>query len=149
MKKTGLNYFNALTGLRAIAAYMVYAHHFNPIPKNYVLWNIVNEMHIGVTIFFVLSGFLIAYRYFDSSNFNFRNYIINRFARIYPMYFILTTLTFLPLLYHDINNLHIYIYNISMLRGFFENFLFSGVAQGWSLTVELTFYLLAPIFYFY
>ncbi len=58
MKKTGLNYFNALTGLRAMAAYMVYAHHFNPIPKNYAVHGLVNELHIGVTLFFVLSGFL-------------------------------------------------------------------------------------------
>ncbi len=150
-KQTNFKYFNSLTGIRAIAAYMVYLHHFNPIPKNYVVHNIVNEMHIGVTLFFVLSGFLIAYRYLDLDNFSFRNYLINRVARIYPMYFLLTTLTFLPLLYYNFNNGQLLIYglNITMLRGFFENFKFSGIAQGWSLTVEETFYFLAPIFFFF
>ncbi len=150
-KQTNIKYFNSLTGIRAIAAYMVYLHHFNPVPKKYAIYNVFNEMHIGVTLFFVLSGFLIAYRYLDLNNFSFRNYIINRVARIYPLYFLLTTLTFLPILYYNFDNRQLLIYglNISMLRGFFENFKFSGIAQGWSLTVEETFYFLAPLFFFF
>lgn len=146
---TNITYFNSLTGIRAIAAFMVYLHHFNPIPQNYALHGLVKEMHIGVTLFFVLSGFLIAYRYLDLNNFSFRTYIVNRVARIYPMYFLLTTLTFLPTFYHNFNKSTCLLYglNVSMLRGFFENFKFSGIAQGWSLTVEETFYFLAPIFF--
>ncbi|MFN3664503.1 MAG: acyltransferase family protein, partial [Sediminibacterium sp.] len=142
-------YFNALTGIRAIAAFMVYLHHYNPIPKEYAMHYLINEMHIGVTLFFVLSGFLIAYRYLDLKSFSFRNYIVNRIARIYPMYFLLTTLKFAVVLYSrfDIKNLIIYGLNITMLRGFFESFKYTGISQGWSLTVEETFYFLAPIFF--
>jgi peptidoglycan/LPS O-acetylase OafA/YrhL len=129
---TDVKYFNTLTGVRAIAAFMVYLHHFNPIPKEYRIHYIIKEMHIGVTLFFVLSGFLIAYRYLDLYNFNFRNYIINRVARIYPMYFLLTTITFLFILYNnfDIKQLMVYGLNISMLKGFFTNFAFTGIPQG-------------------
>ena len=57
-----------------------------------------SEFHIGVTIFFVLNVFLICNCYFDNPNFNFKNYLFKRIARIYPIYFILTTLTFVSLL---------------------------------------------------
>jgi len=143
------NYFPQLTGVRAIAALMVYIHHFNPITEKYFgkyLHNFFREFHIGVTLFFVLSGFLIAYRYMEMNNFNFKKYMVNRIARIYPMYFILTTVTFYLYGYtNDRNDLINYILNISLLKGFFNSFKFSGIAQGWSLTVEETFYILAPL----
>jgi len=138
-------YFPALTGVRAIAAYMVYAHHFNPAEDfSKKLGYFFDEFHIGVTFFFVLSGFLISYRYYDNPT-NFRQYIVNRFARIYPMYFLVTTLYFV---FHHINieSVITYLLNITFLRGFFSQYIFSMVAQGWSLTVEETFYFLAPLF---
>ncbi len=148
------NYFPALTGVRAIAAFMVFFHHFNPFNANgslAVLHHFTNEFHIGVTIFFVLSGFLIAYRYFDSIKINFRKYMVNRIARIYPMYFILTTLTFVVFLVFPQQNLShpfvLYLTNITFLKGFFQQFVFSGIAQGWSLTVEELFYFTAPVFF--
>ncbi|HUS00834.1 MAG TPA: acyltransferase [Chitinophagaceae bacterium] len=155
MKAPGNNtYFPSLTGVRAIAAYMVFIHHYRPFNINYFSKEIhffFNEFHVGVTLFFVLSGFLIAYRYSELNQFNFRNYMVNRIARIYPMYLILTTITFLSYFIikeeNSIHNLIIYFANITFTRGFFENIVFSGIAQGWSLTVEETFYLLAPVFF--
>src|SRR6478735_4275673 len=55
----------ALTGVRAIAMYLVFFHHFNP-PESATgsfIRGLIKEGHLGVTMFFVLSGFLIAYRY--------------------------------------------------------------------------------------
>jgi peptidoglycan/LPS O-acetylase OafA/YrhL len=145
MKK---DYFPALTGIRAIAAYMVYIHHFNPFKApifGQSVHDFFNEFHVGVTIFFVLSGFLITYQYFDTYNLNLKKYFVNRFSRIYPMYFILTTILFLL----SINNQNIYIYilNITFIRGFFNDYKFTGIGQGWSLTVEEMFYFLAPLFF--
>jgi len=144
-----------LTGVRAIAAFMVFLHHYNPFPANKYgtyLYNFTQELHIGVTLFFVLSGFLIAYRYSDLTNFSFRNYMVNRIARIYPMYFLLTTLAFIGLIrfgHQSITGVFpTYLLNVSFLRGFFDQFKFTGIAQGWSLTVEETFYLFAPVFFF-
>ena len=92
------NNYPALTGVRAIAAYMVFIHH-NDIFKENIFGKLIHdfftEFHVGVTIFFVLSGFLICNRYFEDENFNFKNYFVKRLARIYPMYFILTTITFI------------------------------------------------------
>ena len=150
IRNTG--YFPALTGIRAIAAYMVFIHHFNPFPDSAEtkwLHDFINEFHIGVTIFFTLSGFLIAYRYIDDKKINYKKYLTNRFARIYPMYFLLTTFTFVAgaifLNQNQIHDAKIYLLNITFFRGFFTDFKFTGIAQGWSLTVEELFYLLAPI----
>ena len=146
--------FPALTGVRALAAFMVYIHHYNPFTvalfgKN--IHDFFSEFHIGVTLFFVLSGFLICNRYYDEENFSFKDYFIKRFARIYPMYFLLTTFTFLFFaIFHSQTNLvdlKNYFFNISFLKGFSVDFKFTGIAQGWSLTVEEMFYVLAPIFF--
>lgn len=149
-----VQYFNSLTGIRAIAAYMVYLHHSNSLIRNTFgvpIASFTKELHIGVTLFFVLSGFLIAYRYMDYEKINFRNYMVNRFSRIYPMYFIFTTLTFIAYAYlknnFNFNNLFLYLLNITFLRGFFRDTIFSGISQGWTLTVEETFYVLAPLIF--
>jgi peptidoglycan/LPS O-acetylase OafA/YrhL len=137
-------YFEALTGLRYIAAVFVFIHHFTPKWLPVRLYNFFGEFHIGVSIFFVLSGFLICYRYDDGAELNkswFKNYFLNRVARIYPMYFLITLLP--VIIYHE--GFKIFLLNISFLRGFFKDFIFTGVWQGWSLTVEECFYLLAPI----
>ncbi len=153
MIKSNINY-PALTGIRAIAAFMVYIHHFNPFDKvafGNPISSFFAEFHVGVTIFFVLSGFLIANRYYNESEFNFKEYLLKRFARIFPMYFLLTTATFLFFAIFQTESLFEllkkYLLNITFLRGFFDDLKFSGIAQGWSLTVEECFYFLAPLFF--
>ena len=145
-------YFPALTGLRAVAVFLVLIHHYNPVPPELYgggLHRLAAETHIGVTVFFVLSGFLIGYRYLDSRALSLRTYFANRFARIYPMYFLLTTLTFGVLYYQNQDTepfpLGEYLLNITFLRGLFAKYLYTGIAQGWSLTVEEMFYVSAPL----
>ena len=72
-------YLPALTGIRIIAAYMVFFHHYNPINKDFfgiVIYNFFTELHVGVTLFFVLSGFLITHRYYDFSKINYKQYLL-------------------------------------------------------------------------
>lgn len=144
-------YYPALTGFRALAAYAVFIHHFIPryedkLPPS--IFNFFNELHVGVVFFFVLSGFLITLRYGEVSNFSvgfFLNYLRNRFARIYPIYLTLIISTLLIA-----NNYAIvdWLLNIFLLKGFFDNYKFSGIAQSWSLTVEECFYFLAPFIFY-
>lgn len=152
-------YYPALTGIRAFAAYLVFFHHFNPFLPESWPERLIREGHTGVTIFFVLSGFLIITRYLDKTRFSanwLRGYFQNRIARIYPLYFLLTCLTFLVLLKdptYDItqqwqefipsDKALILIMNLTFLRGFFGAFLFTLINQGWTLTVEETFYAFA------
>jgi peptidoglycan/LPS O-acetylase OafA/YrhL len=148
------DYFPSLTGVRAIAAYMVYIVHTDPVRSEVFgqkTFNFFNEFHVGVTIFFVLSGFLITYRYFDERNLNLKKYFINRFARIYPMYFLLTTAFFLYLAIDQnkftTTDFWIYLANITFIRGFFDTIKHSGLGQGWTLSVEEIFYVLAPVLF--
>ncbi len=152
------NYYPALTGFRALSAFLVFFHHANPFSNQGWQRNLhllVNEFHVGVSFFFVLSGFLIYLRYNESfllSKSTFMVYLQNRFARIYPLYFLLTTLTFVILwvrtkIIFNGESVFIYFTNIALLKGFFNELKFSGIAQGWSLTVEECFYFLAPLLF--
>ena len=147
-----------MTGLRALAASMVFFHHANPFSPHgtqRIFFLFVNEFHVGVSLFFVLSGFLIYWRY-ESSLFKtprwFLDYLQNRFARIYPLYFLLTTFIFAVLLVANQFTLNsegiiIYIANITLVKGFFNELKFTGIAPGWSLSVEECFYFLAPFLF--
>jgi peptidoglycan/LPS O-acetylase OafA/YrhL len=155
------NYFPELTGMRAVAAYFVYLHHFNPLKSNILgafPRMFIDELHIGVSVFFVLSGFLISYRYMDSFEYSGNGlftYFKRRFTRIYPMYFIVTVITFFclfvqhPVQYFSWKKLGLLFANLTLIRGFFANMVYSLVGQGWSLTVEECFYLIAPLIFFY
>lgn len=162
-QKPLLNYIPALTGVRALAAYLVFISHYaDRFDENFphAVQRFLNELHIGVTIFFVLSGFLIAFRYYDSFKLTgnwFRQYLKNRVARIYPMYFILTAGAFISFYFtgdQKVTNgfshpIGLFLMHITFVRGFFDQLKFTGIAQGWSLTVEELFYFSAPfIFYF-
>ena len=157
------NYIPALTGVRALAAYLVFISHFaykfdENFPQGVQFF--LREFHIGVTIFFVLSGFLIAFRYYDNFSISpqwFRQYLKNRVARIYPMYFLLTICAFVYYYFTGTASIvaglgHPFVMlfmNITFLRGFFKDLVFTGIAQGWSLTVEECFYFSAPFMFYF
>jgi peptidoglycan/LPS O-acetylase OafA/YrhL len=145
--------FPALTGIRALGMYMVFLAHYNPFqtaPDGFAA-RFINECYVGLIMFFVLSGFLITYRYKDQPARSLRSYLVNRVARVYPMYFLLTTLTLLVAADRmgdvggDLPAWKVYLANVTFVRGFFADLLFSGVSQGWSLTPEEVFYLTAPL----
>lgn len=153
-------YFPALTGVRALAAYMVFLHHFIPFhgPLLNTRWEyIFGELHVGVTFFFVLSGFLIHHRYSNIQSVErgwFRKYMTNRVARIIPLFFLLTCGTFVfNYFFHPADhglvgkNLALWVLNISLIKGFFSGLKFSGIPQSWSLTVEFCFYATAPFLF--
>lgn len=155
------NYIPALTGVRAMAAYLVFISHFAYVfdggfPN--IIQRFLGEFHIGVSIFFVLSGFLITFRYYNKFHLTmdwFKQYLKNRVARIYPMYFLLTIAAFTYYFFTKDpgitkgsgNPIALMFLNITFVRGFFYQFWDTGIAQGWSLTVEECFYFSAPIIF--
>lgn len=131
---------------------MVYFHHFNPFSGGHEsyrnAYRFFAEFHIGVTLFFVLSGFIITHKYFIDRSVPVSVYLWNRFTKIYPVFFVLTLLTFLLRFFLLGNDAEPWglalLLNLLLLKGYFSDFLFSGIAQAWTLTVEETFYLTAP-----
>jgi peptidoglycan/LPS O-acetylase OafA/YrhL len=152
LSATDRSYLPALTGLRAVAAYLVFLHHFNPFAKagpTQVLYRALLEFHIGVPIFFVLSGFLITLRYSTTVQWTWSwwgQYLRNRVARIYPLFFLMTCISF-AWIYSTEGSFHVRVWllNVLFLRGFFSELIYSGLSQGWTLTVEECFYLFAPL----
>jgi peptidoglycan/LPS O-acetylase OafA/YrhL len=141
-------YFPALTGIRAVAAMMVYFHHANPIPAEFHrVKSYFSEFYVGVSFFFVLSGLLIGLRY-SGAKIDWKKYFVYRAARIYPMWFILTLLTFFFGYSFGGEWLKLLLLNLSFLKGFSDTLKFTGIDQGWSLTVEECFYFAAPLFIF-
>ncbi len=126
---------------------MVFFHHLTPRHFNPLVTNFIIELQAGVPVFFVLSGFLIAYRYSDVATSTkpwIKQYLVNRFARIYPLYFIITVANGL---YFKLSALP-FALNITLLLGYFTNYVFNPAPQNWSLTVECTFYLALPLILF-
>ena len=147
-------YFPALTGLRAVAAYLVFLLHFRPLAWHEGLVNrICEQFYLGVSLFFVLSGFVIAHRYQRSVQLNWgwwRAYFWRRAARIYPTYLLLNT-SVLARLYWPLpagkvgNSLLLIFLSESLLRGFSTTLKYVGLPQGWSLTPEECFYFSVPL----
>lgn len=140
-----------LTGVRAAAAYAVYVYHFNPFDPGWLggaPYRFVAELHVGVIFFYVLSGFLIYFNYgqrIRGLSLPFlAQYARNRFARIYPVYFLLLMATYLLL---HAPPLKIALVHLTLTQGFFPAYLTSGIAQAWTLTVEETFYFSSPILF--
>lgn len=150
METKGLaNYIPQLTGIRAIAAYMVFAHNI-PLPPGLLSplpAAMIDELHIGVTMFFVLSGFVIYWNYADTVQLKkswIEGYLTNRFARLYPVYFLLTAAT---LIVRDQFDGFDWFINLTFIRGFSNPLKYAAVAQGWSLTPEWCFYLAVPFLF--
>ncbi|MDY3537914.1 acyltransferase [Riemerella anatipestifer] len=149
-------FFPALTGYRAIAAWMIFIYHFFPFKNpnhSYPQWiaSVIWEFHIGVDMFFVLSGFLITYRYFNENPIDFKKYMVNRFARIYPMYFLITIGVFISGyftsgVWNQEKTVEA-ILSFTMTKALFKDYFLGGISQGWTLTLEEMFYITAP-FYF-
>ncbi|PZU91001.1 MAG: acyltransferase [Chryseobacterium sp.] len=137
--------------MRAIAAIMVFVYHNRKYWRNdlpFVIMRFISEWHIGVTVFFVLSGFLLAYRYEEKpleSKKSYLKYILLRIARIFPLYWILLSCYFFDTAYSK--NVDTYFLQYSLFYSLFESYSVSGIVQAWSLTVEFLFYLLSPFLF--
>jgi peptidoglycan/LPS O-acetylase OafA/YrhL len=141
---------DALTGLRGLAAGLVFFHHY--FQKN---WSVpspgtwLTEGYVGVSIFFTLSGFLITRTYlqrFVAGKISFSEYWVRRFARIYPAYFVLLAGWYLlqGRIEHHSPTFDQALIHFGLLQGFSPSYIFTALTPAWSLTVEECFYLLAP-----
>jgi peptidoglycan/LPS O-acetylase OafA/YrhL len=137
--------FPALTSLRFLAAMLVFVFHFQP--RSGVLEVVIGQGHVGVGIFFVLSGFLITLRYFpDRARGDLRigEYFLRRAARILPLYY--TVLILSLYLSGDTFSRADRLPEWTLTQALFgESLHLFVMPTSWSLTVEECFYALAPL----
>lgn len=139
-----------ITFTRFLAAMAIVISHFNKdmfLYKIDYISNIFLKANVGVSYFFILSGFIMIIAYHRKEKIGYLDYYKNRFARIYPLY-VLGLLLYLVTKYS----------NFSFYKGFLYLFgLQSWVPgeamvlnfPGWSISVEFLFYLIFPWLYNY
>lgn len=149
----------SLTSLRFFAALLVVLSHLEFLESNSigaVSWlaqNVFHEGYVGVTFFFVLSGFILSHSYSKkmANGGSAQQFIHARIARIFPIHF-LTILIALPLvLLGRKETLSVIggslVANATLLQAWVPStsWYFSFNAPSWSLSVEMFFYLAFPL----
>ncbi len=94
-------YLPSLNGVRAIAAGMVIVHHIEMIKSEQGIgkYALPGDLGgLGVTLFFVLSGFLITYLLLtekaQTDTIDVKNFYIRRILRIWPLYYLIFFISF-------------------------------------------------------
>ena len=164
MTSNKIIYFPGLNGMRAIAAIAVVISHitislkdfgldpyifgsFNDgKPKGYILGG------YGVSIFFVLSGFLITYLLKsekDAHSIDIKKFYMRRILRIWPLYYLYLIVALITILSFgfDLNIKSLFLYTFYAANiPFILSIGLPFVGHYWSLGVEEQFYLFWPWF---
>ncbi|MGZ4034782.1 MAG: acyltransferase family protein [Bacteroidia bacterium] len=164
-------FFPNLEGLRFFAFFVVFINHAtcclgynnHSAKYNFIKTNFFRNGDLGVSFFFVLSGFLITFLLLKekdlSGKINIKNFYMRRILRIWPLYFLIVTLClclfphfspFLPKWFPidpDISQLNPWFY--LTFTGNFD-YLVNGISNVligvlWSVSVEEQFYLFWPL----
>lgn len=160
MKGVQNKHLHSLTVLRFFAAFMVFGFHFFSFPDEYVYLNrLFQRGSFGVDFFFLLSGFVLGYSYFQKFNnpthqFSLKKFFISRFARIAPVYYLALALS-VPLFFYELSRMseldksHAWS-TIPLSLTFLQSYSGLEITQNswnipsWTLSVELFFYLIFP-----
>lgn len=141
-----------LTFIRFIAAIAVVIHHFGlkvfPFTTP-ILYELFKQGDLGVSFFFFLSGFVMIIAYQNKKKINALNYLKNRFARIYPVFFLAAVLLLVnKILSADgYINLKGFLLHLSMLHAWIPGYQLSYNIASWTLSVELFFYIIFPFLF--
>lgn len=146
-------YFSLLDFVRFFAAFWVMNFHY------FFVATLSNDIHwyrygnLGVQLFFIISGFVIIHSIQEKNMWEFAK---NRFVRIFPLFWILCTVTYLiTLIVPNIYNFQIseYFINMTMFADIINEASRNNLrlidASYWTLTVELIFYIAVAVFTYF
>lgn len=137
-----------LTFTRFIAAIMIVFHHyargffpFNTSPAHFI----VENSNLGVSYFYLLSGFVLVIAYGNKEKIIPAAFYTNRFARIFPLYlFSLLLILVSYIAAHQMNNYLGFALNVFVLQAWYPPEATKFNAQTWSIGVEFFFYFVFP-----
>lgn len=144
---------DSLTALRFFAATSIVIEHSGPSFRS-MDWIPHLRYDLGVSFFFVLSGFILSFAYREfSSDRSVRDFYIARIARIWPLH-MFTLAAFFALIPtsrwflqgSEGHHLGILLANVFLVQAWIPKsaFFFSGNAVSWSISAETFFYMLFP-----
>jgi peptidoglycan/LPS O-acetylase OafA/YrhL len=137
--------FDALDGLRGMAVLTVFLSHTSGAGQQVTPWtNFHGTGHLGVYLFFVLSGFLLGYSLLHRP-IHLGRFYMRRFFRIAPLYYAVVTAVFWvqqATRHKDRTSLFI----SDKWRGYWAHILFyKGDSVFWSVAAEFEFYFVLPL----
>lgn len=141
-KNISTGYFD---GIRGVAVLLVWLSHTSGRDQAAVSWlTFTGVGHIGVMLFFVLSGYLLSMPIASGITFNFRSYILRRFLRIAPLYYLVIITVYLYQQYSS-NISEKYLHINDGLIGLIKHLFFiKGDSLFWTISAEFIFYLILP-----
>ncbi|CAD5693658.1 DNA injection protein [Escherichia coli] len=151
-KKT--NIIHSLTSLRMFAALGVFVSHLGILSQSSISqFNIASKYffngYVGVTFFYILSGFIINYsfsKHMAEGSFSNKDFIVFRLARLFPVHIV--SLICVLAIFGYMNNFEAankeaLIYNALLMQSFIpsSDYYFSFNPVSWSISCEMFFYL--------
>jgi peptidoglycan/LPS O-acetylase OafA/YrhL len=143
--------FTTLDGYRALAVLAVITLHvgyFSGIVVATAWGHAFSRFDVGVTVFFLLSGFLLfrgwsAAAMLDSSWPDVRTYFRRRMWRILPAYLVvvIAVLALMPGI--EVSLKH-WLSHLTLTQIYWQDLLINGLTQTWSLATEMAFYIALP-----
>ena len=138
-----------LTFTRFIAAFLLFVYHFGGIEND-------EHLNLGVSYFYVLSGFVMILAYGKKEHISPKEYYINRLARIYPLHIMTLLLAIAANIFKYINYLEYVKFDIPsmlmnalLIHAWIPQISLSYNVPSWSISVEMFFYLLFPFIFNY
>lgn len=138
-------HLRALTSLRFAGAMLVLLHHLSlAMPALAGLLCVAQVGYLGVTFFFVLSGFVLTYSWTGSSRP--RDFYVRRAARVYPVHLLTAGLMVLMLLRGGVR-WGLLPLNVILIQAWSpdSSSYLSFVGAAWSLSCEVFFYACFPL----
>lgn len=137
--------FSPLDGLRGIAVLVVFLSHSSGFRQRLSPWTSFHGTgHLGVYLFFVLSGFLLTWSLLAAPQARIGGFYLRRFFRIAPLYYLIVTAVFAVQWWAgnvDLFNLHIK----GGVEGYFRHLAFyQGNSVFWTIAAEFEFYAILP-----
>lgn len=151
-------FYPQLEGLRAVASLGVLTTHvaFQTRATQWpVIGEILGRLDLAVALFFALSGFLLWRPYAEAAwsddaeharRPGVARYLRHRFVRIWPAYALVVVVVLLLLPEARGASVTVWLANLSLTQVFVPLTLAPGLTQMWSLSVEVAFYALLPLF---
>ncbi|WP_300493020.1 acyltransferase [uncultured Methylophaga sp.] len=144
----------ALDGVRGLAVIIVLLSHTSG--RDQTLHSSLDFLgigHVGVYLFFVLSGYLLMnnllIEFKNNGSISLNKYFVRRFFRIAPLYYLVITYVFILQIYSgEINTKYLHIND--GLQGYIKHLIFyKGDSVFWTIPTEVFFYLLLPLIFIF